>query len=422
MSWVEQVYDYGMLLEALDTDVLTALEGLVDHLDVAVDADVLARVFRLRETLLARTVAPLGAFDELRLYQLSKASSTAQFLERCAGLSPGDAQWTVTMARRLKAMPLTEAAWLAGTLTSGQVRAVVGNVTKRTAEHYTAEEAAVLAIIAPLDAKDTAKAMQSWAHYAEALLADDPDKPAREDEFFHSETTGGRFVSNGNFGAVTGAVIDKAIELAENDNPRDDDTRSPAQRRGEALADVCGFYLDYMHRVATDPDAPVVPKKRNLPQLIAVTKTGEMGNGGGAQLLNGPHIDHQALEALSCTAQLLRLFLDENGAIRSYELMPATVTDALFSAVAARDQHCRWPGCHKKPPHCDLHHLHHREHGGPNSPCNCCLFCKYHHHRAAHDPNIRLVMEPDGTLHITYPDGTTETTIPPIQQPGLPWN
>jgi hypothetical protein len=98
---------------------------------------------------------------------------------------------------------------------------------------------------------------------------------------------------------------------------------------------VCGFYLDYMHRIATDPDAPVVPKKRNLPQLIAVTKTGEMGNGGGAQLLNGPHIDHTALEALSCTAQLLRLLLDENGAIRSYELMPATVTDALFSAVAA---------------------------------------------------------------------------------------
>jgi hypothetical protein len=179
-----------------------------------------------------------------------------------------------------------------------------------------------------------------------------------------------------------------------------------------------------MHRVATDPDAdaPVVPKKRNQPHLIAVSQTTEMGNRGGAQLLNGPHIDHHALEALSCTAQLLRLVLDENGAIRSYEMMPASVTDALFGAIAARDQHCRWPGCHKKPIHCDIHHLHYRENGGPNTPCNCCLLCKYHHHRAAHDPKIRLVMEPDGTLHITYPDGTTETTIPPIRQPGLPWN
>ena len=43
-------------------------------------------------------------------------------------------------------------------------------------------------------------------------------------------------------------------------------------------------------------------------------------------------------------------------------------------------------------------YVHFREHGGPNTPCNCCLLCKYHHHRAAHDPKIRLCMEPDGTL------------------------
>ena len=222
---------------------------------------------------------------------------------------------------------------------------------------------------------------------------------------------------------MTGAAIDKAIKLAETDNPRDNDTRSPAERRGEALADVCNFYLDYQHRVAVDPDAdaPAVPKQRNLPHAIAIATTNEMRNRGGAQLLEGPRIDQQASEALSCTAQLLRLVLDDNGAIRRYELMPASVTDALFGAVAARDQHCRWPGCHKKPIHCDVHHIHFREHGGKNTPCNCCLFCKYHHHRAAHDPKIRLCMEPDGTLIITYPDGTTETTKPPIRQPALPW-
>jgi hypothetical protein len=113
--------------------------------------------------------------------------------------------------------------------------------------------------------------------------------------------------------------------------------------------------------------------------------------------------------------------LDEHGAIRDYQLMPASVTDALFGAVAARDQHCRWPGCHKKPIHCDVHHVHFREHGGKNTPCNCCLLCKYHHHRAAHDPKISLKMDPDGTLIITYADGITETTKPPIRQPGLPW-
>ena len=164
-----------------------------------------------------------------------------------------------------------------------------------------------------------------------------------------------------------------------------------------------------------------VPKKRNWPHHVAVNTTGDMTNHAGARLLNGPHIDHQGFEALSCTAQILRLVLDENNAIRSYQMCPSTVTDALFGMVAARDQGCRWPGCHKKPIHCDVHHVHFQEHGGLNSPCSCCLMCKYHHHRAAHDPKIRMVMEPDGTLHITFADGTTETTIPPILQPGLPW-
>ncbi|MEO5840819.1 MAG: hypothetical protein ABIQ73_10160 [Acidimicrobiales bacterium] len=170
---------------------------------------------------------------------------------------------------------------------------------------------------------------------------------------------------------MTGSVINTAIKLCEADNPRDNDTRSPAERRGEALADVCNFYGDYKNRLAADPDADAAaaPKKRNWPHLIGVNTTVDMANRAGAQLLDGPRIDHQAYEAISCTAQLLRLLLDEDGAIRSYDMMPASVTDALFGAIAARDQHCRWPGCHKEPIHCDVHHLHHRENGDRTPSC-----------------------------------------------------
>ena len=112
------------------------LVDVVARLDATVDGGEIAAVLSACETAVARTMAPLRAFDELMLYQLTKAASTVQFLERTAGLSPGDAKSTVILARKLKAMPLTEAAWIAGTITSGQARAIAGYVTKRLAERF----------------------------------------------------------------------------------------------------------------------------------------------------------------------------------------------------------------------------------------------------------------------------------------------
>ena len=120
------------------------LISAVERLEITVDADELSALLLLRETLLAKAMAPLRAFDELQLYQLSKARSSQQFLQRAAGLSSIDAGLSVTMARKVRSMPLTEAAWLAGTLPSGHVRAIVANVGARVAERYSADESDVL--------------------------------------------------------------------------------------------------------------------------------------------------------------------------------------------------------------------------------------------------------------------------------------
>src|SRR5438045_679408 len=106
----------------MDLGVLDTLETLVDELEIAVSADELTRLFRLRERLLAKAMRPLREFNEGQLYQLSKAASTKQFLERTVGLSARDAGATASLARRLGAMAVTEAAWLDGSLVSGQVR------------------------------------------------------------------------------------------------------------------------------------------------------------------------------------------------------------------------------------------------------------------------------------------------------------
>jgi hypothetical protein len=404
----------------MHSDPLTVLEELVEDLDVAVDGRDLARLFRVRDRLFAKALRPLNDFDEAGLYQLTKATSTKTYLEKEAGLSPGEAGALVTTVRKVSKMPLTATAFLDGALGSGTVRAIVANVSPRIMDLYLQNEADNLEILRPLTPRDAACAMQQWATRAHALVDDRDDKPPREDEYFHSETLGGRYESKGSFGAVNGADIATALRVAQDDNPVDDDTRSAAQRRAAALGDIARFYLSFRNHTGNGIDGSKIPKRRNLPQVIFVTETSKLANREGGRIMDGPAIDHSAIEAQSCTAQLMRLLLDEDGAIRSYELMPASVTDALFGAVAARDQGCRWPGCHKKPWHCDLHHVQHREHGGANSPCNCCLLCRYHHHRGAHDPTVQLHLARDGTLTVTYADGTTESSRPPNQQPQLP--
>ena len=74
-------------------------------------------------------------------------------------------------------------------------------------------------------------------------------------------------------------------------------------------------------------------------------------------------------------------------------------------AVLLRDQHCAWPGCHKHPAHCDIHHLKHQRDGGETSLSNCVLLCQYHHDICIHRHGWRLTLHPDATTTAYGPHG-----------------
>src|SRR5205814_2440689 len=166
------------------------LIDVVGRLEIGVDADDLVAVARARELLLAKSMAPLREFDKAQLYQLSKARSTRQFLQRTAGLSQPDARSTASLSRKLGSMPETEARFVDGKLPSGHVRAIAANVSPRLVDRYQAVEGDLLEILTPLSPVEAASAMNAWAIRAHALVGDGADTPPRAGAFLPRKSHG----------------------------------------------------------------------------------------------------------------------------------------------------------------------------------------------------------------------------------------
>jgi hypothetical protein len=77
---------------------------------------------------------------------------------------------------------------------------------------------------------------------------------------------------------------------------------------------------------------------------------------------------------------------------------------------------CGLPDCTVPFDLCDVHHVIWWEppHRGPTDLDNLLPTCSRHHH-AIHDRGWKLKLTPDRELTVTYPDGTTVTTPPPMR-------
>jgi Domain of unknown function (DUF222)/HNH endonuclease len=92
-----------------------------------------------------------------------------------------------------------------------------------------------------------------------------------------------------------------------------------------------------------------------------------------------------------------------------------TIPAHLRRAVTARDRHCRFPGCQQSPAASQVHHLIPRSEGGPTALTNLLMLCPFHHLIAVHRWGWTLVLNSDGTVTATSPDGdrTLHTHSPP---------
>ncbi len=141
--------------------------------------------------------------------------------------------------------------------------------------------------------------------------------------------------------------------------------------------------------------------------------------------LTGIRLDPSVLATRLENAVVRRMLIDELGNPTHVTSPARTATAQQRRAVAVRDGGCVFPGCDCPVNWCDLHHVHHFEHGGDTSVENLAPLCR-RHHGLTHTNGWVMTATPDQRFIWTTPAGRTlhrqRHHTPPIEvaPPGVP--
>jgi len=355
-------------------------------------SDELQELLAERDRLDARIAGAVAAFD----WEADGATSMQAWLRDRGRMTHRAAAQLVARARRTAELSVTAAAWADGSLSTGQVDVVLANVRTDTAL-FSSHESSIIPSLVPLSINDTATVMQHWRERADAT-APEPDLSEPPSRLHLSATLDGRGALDGDLDADGHAIVATALRVATTRDTEGEPVRTAAERRADALVDVCRFFLDNQHTRRGGRHRPHV----NL--LVDLESNG--------RVLGGPKLPKSVTDRYCCDSTMHRVLTDGRSTILDLGVATRVVSAALWVAVVTRDEHCRFPGCDRPSTWCDAHHVRWVRHGGATRLDNLVLLCR-RHHTLLHKPGWHAKLLPDGELDVTDPDGRHRTSRPP---------
>jgi hypothetical protein len=192
-----------------------------------------------------------------------------------------------------------------------------------------------------------------------------------------SSTWAGTVRVDGDLDPESGEVVIKAIgSLAEPWALDRQDTRSPQQRRADALVEICRRHLD----------SGAFPVQGGVKPHLTMTVSLQDLQGNGLVDLETGAITAEAARRLACDCTIRRILLGSDDEPLEAGRAARTVPTALRRALDQRDRGCTHPGCDMPARWCEAHHIIHWAHGGKTDLDNLRLLCR-RHHGWAHDDN-----------------------------------
>ena len=313
---------------------------------------------------------------------------------------PGASRLLAT-GRKLAHLPVTTEAALDGSLGSGHLEVILGAISNSQVEKFAEYEATLIPQITKLNVDDTTMVMRHWKN----VITTDDEPPAEPPPSVHlSNLPDGRYALNGTLSEDGGSMVDAALRLATTDDVDGEPERTPAERRADALTDICQFFLDHHATAgAASGSATLV--------VVADLDTLERRSPGVASRINGQPLHRSVLDRIACDCNIHRLITDGHGVILDFGRKTRVVSDRLRLAVATRNGGCRFPDCRRPVADCQVHHVVPWEERGPTDPTNLAAVC-LRHHQILHIHGWSAKLLPDATFEVITPNGRVLTSHP----------
>jgi len=393
-------------------------EALAELPDARLEED-FAELQRAAELIDAERLRRLAEIERRGTYRRDGHLSVAAWLASTFKVAWGTARNEVRMARALEDMPVTRRAMEDGDLSMSAARVLVD---ARDADHeaFRASEATLVEAARIHSMQDVRRVAAYWRQATEREAAIGGEEKLREHRRLHASVTFmGMVRVDGNLDPETGETLLTALRAvldAESRTAGTDDGRTPAQRRADALGEVCRQWLDLGDRPTVAGERPHVTVTVGTDALAGGEPAGADASGGAGGISELDHtgpVDPALARRISCDGSIRRVVMAGRSEPLDVGRRTPVVSAALRRAVIVRDRGCRFPGCDRPHSWCDAHHVAHWADGGPTALANLLLLCRRHHRMIHRRGGFRLALE-DGRPVFRRRDGSVlEDRVPP---------
>ena len=318
------------------------------------------------EVALAETIRML-ATHELR--ELGYVSAMAYLMD-VGRMSGGRARQIVGLANTADIAPISYQSWVDGRISTDQA-SVLAKAATAVPDVFGDAEERLVDIIEALSAADASKAVEYWRQSVDGPGQLDIETQSQRRGVSLSKSYNGMHRIDGWLTSTAGSALQAAVN-ALMPPPSDDDTRTPRQRRHDALEDLTRHWLDHGDTPTVGGEKPHVSLLTDLNALKGVA-------GGTHETLTGDIWNVETLRQIACDTSISRIVLGPDTEVLNIGRKTRVWTTAQRRAIIARDRHCQGQGCDRPPQYCDIHHLDHWADGGTTTTKKGVLLCRFHH-------------------------------------------